>query len=77
MVARCWGVSAFSLHASTGNRTRATIKALPASPHRPRPTDVDELFLRLMPIGGGVRKGKKDTGYLYKAFMIARLALSP
>ena len=22
--------------------------------------------------GGGVGKGKKDTGYLYKAFMVAR-----
>ncbi len=23
--------------------------------------------------GGGVGKGKKDTGYLYKAFMVARV----
>src|SRR5713226_3257422 len=29
------GVSAFPLHVSTGNRTRATIKALPATPHHP------------------------------------------
>ncbi len=27
--------------------------------------------------GGGVGKGKKDTGYLYKAFMVARRALFP
>ncbi len=27
--------------------------------------------------GGGVGKGKKDTGYLYKAFMVARRALLP
>jgi hypothetical protein len=25
--------------------------------------------------GGGVGKGKKDTGYLYKAFMVARVAI--
>src|SRR6266851_4107082 len=31
------GVSAFPLYVSTGNRTRATIKALPATPHLPRP----------------------------------------
>src|SRR5713226_6458958 len=31
------GVIAFPLHVSTGNRTRATIKALPAAPHHPRP----------------------------------------
>ncbi len=37
MVARCWGVSAFPLHVSTGNRTRATIKALPSPLHHPRP----------------------------------------
>jgi len=37
MVARCWGVIACPLHVSTGNRTRATIKALPAAPHLPRP----------------------------------------
>ena len=24
--------------------------------------------------GGGAGKGKKDTGYLYKAFMVARVA---
>jgi len=37
MAARCWGVIAFPLHGSTGNRTRATIKA--PRPHiiRPRP----------------------------------------
>ena len=37
MVARWWGVIAFPLYVSTGNRTRATIKALPAAPHLPRP----------------------------------------
>jgi hypothetical protein len=37
MVARRWGVIALPLHVSTGNRTRATIKALPAAPHHPRP----------------------------------------
>src|SRR6266478_1628820 len=31
------GVSAFPLHVSTGNRTRATIKALPASTQPPSP----------------------------------------
>jgi hypothetical protein len=36
MVAR-WGVIAFPPQVSTGNGTRATIKALPAAPHRPRP----------------------------------------
>jgi hypothetical protein len=34
-----------------------------ASPKKP--TRVSE--------GGGVGKGKKDTGYLYKAFMVARV----
>src|SRR5438132_595542 len=40
---------------SQGNRTRATMKAINAAPHRPSttlaPTDADGLFLRLMPIG--------------------------
>ncbi len=27
--------------------------------------------------GGEEWRGKKDTGYLYKAFMVARVALSP
>ncbi len=27
--------------------------------------------------GGGAGKGKKDTGYLYKAFMVACRALPP
>ena len=27
--------------------------------------------------GGGAGLGKKDTGYLYKAFMVAPLALAP
>src|SRR5216683_7877629 len=31
------GVSAFPLHVSKGNRTRATIKALPTALHLPRP----------------------------------------
>src|SRR5713226_8550236 len=46
MVAR-WGVIAFPPQVSTGTRTRATIKAHP-SPHS---TEVDRLFVRLMPIG--------------------------
>jgi len=37
MVARCWGCERVPLQVSTGNRTRATIKALPAAPHLPRP----------------------------------------
>jgi len=37
MVARCWGCDRVSPPVSTGNRTRATIKALPATPHLPRP----------------------------------------
>jgi len=37
MVARWWGVIAFPPHVSTGNRTRATIKALPSPLHHPRP----------------------------------------
>ncbi len=37
MVARCWGGDRVAPQVSTGNRTRATIKALPATPHLPRP----------------------------------------
>ena len=37
MVARCWGCERVPPHGSTGNRTRATIKAHPATPHLPRP----------------------------------------
>ena len=49
MVARWW-CERVAPQVSTGNRTRATIKALPASPHHPPPTDIDEFFIRLMPI---------------------------
>jgi len=37
MVARCWGCECVAPQVSTGNRTRATIKALPATPHHSRP----------------------------------------
>jgi len=37
MVARWWGCERIPPQVSTGNRTRATIKALPAAPHLPRP----------------------------------------
>src|SRR5260370_26881985 len=37
MVARWRGCERVAPHVSTGNRTRATIKALPAAPHHPRP----------------------------------------
>jgi len=53
MVARCWGCERVPPQMSRGNRTRATIKALSAAPHLPRPTDVDELSVKLMPIGAG------------------------
>ncbi len=36
-VARGWGAVVFPQGVSQGNRTRATIKALPATPLRPRP----------------------------------------
>jgi hypothetical protein len=52
---------------------------------QPRPTWVGLLeapsslvecgFIQHAGEGGGVGKGKKDTGYLYKAFMVARRAL--
>src|SRR5258708_35956357 len=45
------GVIAFPLHVSTGNRTRATIKALPPLLTTLAPTDVDKLSVKLMPIG--------------------------
>ena len=37
MVARCWGNDRVASQVSTGNRTRATIKALPTALHLPRP----------------------------------------
>ncbi len=37
MVARCWGCNRVPPRGSTGNRTRATIKALPSPLHHPRP----------------------------------------
>ena len=37
MVARWWGCDRVPPPVSTGNRTRATIKALPTAPHHPRP----------------------------------------
>ena len=37
MVARCWGCERVAPQVSTGNRTRATIKALPSPLHHPRP----------------------------------------
>jgi hypothetical protein len=37
MVARRWGCECVAPQVSTGNRTRATIKALPATPHHSRP----------------------------------------
>jgi len=37
MVARWWGCNRVPPQVSTGNKTRATIKALPAPLHRPRP----------------------------------------
>jgi len=37
MVARWWGCDSVAPQVSTGNRTRATIKALPTTPHHPRP----------------------------------------
>ncbi len=37
MVARWRGCERVPPQVSTGNRTRATIKALPAAPHHPRP----------------------------------------
>ena len=37
MVARCWGCDRVAPPVSIGNRTRATIKALPSPLHRPRP----------------------------------------
>ncbi len=37
MVARCRGCERVPPQVSTGNRTRATIKALPSPLHHPRP----------------------------------------
>ncbi len=37
MIARCWGCDSVALPVSIGNRTRATIKALPTTLHHPRP----------------------------------------
>ena len=37
MVARCWGCERVPPQMSQGNRTRATVKALPAAPHLSRP----------------------------------------
>jgi len=36
-VARCWGCERVAPQVSQGNRTRATIKALPSPLHLPRP----------------------------------------
>ncbi len=51
MVARWWRCERVPPQVSTGNRTRATIKALPSPLHHPRPYGGDELCVRLMPIG--------------------------
>src|SRR5260370_339039 len=48
MVARAGDVIAFLQAVSQGNRTRATIKALPAAPPRPRPYGILDRRLRLM-----------------------------
>jgi len=51
MVARAGEAIVFHQDGCQGNRTRATVKALPAAPHRPRPYGILDRRLRLMPIG--------------------------
>ena len=50
MVARGREAIPFLQAVSQGNRTRATIKALPAAPHHPRPYGILDRRLRLMRI---------------------------
>src|SRR5260370_15385308 len=60
MVARAWDVIAFIQAVSLGNRTRATLKALPAAPPRPCPYGILARPLSLMRI----RVGQSAVGAL-------------
>ena len=50
MVARWWGCARVAPQVSTGNRTRATIKALPATLHHPRPYGLTSTSPKNLPV---------------------------
>ena len=71
MVARGREAIPFLQAVSQGNRTRATIKALPAAPHHPRPYGIPDRRLRLMPI----RADQSAVGAINRPLLYNRIIL--